>query len=383
MNLFPYFDAVDFSQYVDDVPFAWKYSVGATIEKNTLKLQEGRLKNIELAIVGVPFNSEDDDFKRTTTPDSLRRAFYSLAGVGKLNIIDFGNLKASSSHKGNYLALRDVVDYLSELGIVTIILGGSQDYSYGVCQAFRSDPFFSFCSVDAFLDVKKGVESLSPENYLSQVFKTIPDLFQFSLLAYQSHYVPEIYFEKTKGIGPHVRLGKLRDDWSSAEPVFRNCDFLSFDMCALKHSEAPNKNLQPNGLYADEACQLMKLAGASNRMKVFGLFGMEDQPDEESLTVNLAAQLVWYFIQGYLIRDKRKPEQGDGFSTFSVEIAELSAPLVFCKNETTGQWWIRVQAINNEIKYFACSEKDYQNATDNEIPEIWLKYVQKTDELLK
>ena len=383
MNLFPYFDAVDFSQYIDDVPFAWKYSIGATIEKNTLKLQEGRLKNIELAIVGVPFNSENDDFKRTSTPDKLRKALYGLAGVGKLNIIDLGNLKASTSHKGNYLALRDVVDYLSELDIVTIVLGGSQDYSYGVCQAFRSNPFFSFSAIDAFLDVKKGVESLSSTNYLSQVFKTMPDLFQFNLLAYQSHYVPDIYFEKTKGIGAHLRLGKLRDNIGDAEPVLRNSDFLTFDMAALKASEAPNSLNLPNGLYADEACQLMKYAGASNRLKVFGLFGLNIRVKPEELSVNLAAQLVWYFVQGYLIRDKRKPGQSDGFSLFSVEIPELSTPLVFYKNDFTGQWWIQVQAINNQTICFACSEKDYEAARSNEIPAFWLKYVQKTDEVVK
>ena len=383
MNLFPYFDAVDFSQYVDDVPFGWKYSMGASIEKNTVKLQEGRLRNIELAIVGVPFNSTHDDFKRTATPDNLRKAFYSLAGVGKLNIIDLGNLKASTSHKGNYLALRDVVDYLSELDIVTIVFGGSQDYSYGICQAFRSNPFFSFSAIDAFLDVKKGVESLSSTNYLSQVFKTLPDIFQFNLLGYQSHYVPDIYFGKTKGIGAHLRLGKLRDNIADAEPVLRNSDFLTFDMAALKSSEAPNSLNLPNGLYADEACQLMKYAGASNRMKVFGLFGLNIGEEPGELSLNLAAQLVWYFVQGYLIRDRRKPEQGDGFSVFSVEIPELSAPLVFCKNDNTGQWWVQVQAINNETRYFACSERDYEAASGNEIPELWLKYVQKTDEIVK
>lgn len=383
MNLFPYFDAVDFSQYANDVPFAWKNSMGASIEKNTVKLKEGRLKNIELAIIGVPFNSEQDDFKRTATPDKIRKAFYRLAGVGKLNIIDFGNLKASTSHKGNYLALRDVVDYLSELDIVTIVLGGSQDYSYGICQAFKSDPFFSFCAVDAFLDVKKGVESLSSTNFLSQVFKIMPNLFQFGLLAYQSHYVPDAYFEKIKAIGTHLRLGKLRDNLCAAEPILRNSDFLSFDMAALKHSEAPSLLNHPNGLYADEACQLMKYAGASNRMKVVGLFGLNMGLEPDELSVNLTAQLVWYFVQGYLVRDKRKPNESDVYSTFRVEIPELSAPLVFCKNNDTGQWWIQVQAINNDVKYYACSEKDYMAASNNEIPEFWLKYIQKTDEIVK
>lgn len=383
MNLLHYFDAVNFSDFAEGISYNWKYSLGSIIEKHTLKLREGNVKNVEMAIVGVPFNTHENDCVLTDAPNKIRKELYQLAGLGKINVIDFGNLKQASSHKGNYLALRDVVDYLHELGIVTLVLGGSQDFSYGICQAFRNNQFFSFCNIDAFLDVKKGKETFSAENYLSRIFGSQTNVFQFSLLGYQTHYVPNEYFTKTKGIGTHVRLGQLRKDLTIAEPVFRNSDFLSFDLGKLKQSEAPGELHLPNGLHCEEACQLAKYAGLSNRLNIFGLFGINTTIGNCEVTIQLSAQVAWYFIQGYLQRNKQKPEDGEGFIVNKVEIRELNTPLVFHKNTETGQWWIEVQSIDNKTIYFACLEKDYIDACNNEIPEFWLKYIQKIDELLK
>lgn len=383
MNLLHYFDAVDFGEFAKDISYNWKYSLGAGIEKQTLKLREGTVKNVEVAIVGVPFESGGEDCKVSEVPNQIRTELYQLAGKGRLNIIDFGNLKQASSNKGNYLALRDVVDYLNELGIVTLVIGGSQDFSYGISQAFRGDKFFSLATIDAFLDVKKGKEIFSPTNYLSRVFANQPDIFQFSLLAWQSHFVPNEYLAKTKGVNSHLSLGQLRDDITLAEPVFRNSDFLSFDFGAVKHSEAPGERLLPNGLHNEEACQLAKYAGLSSRLKVFGLFGIGAGVDNVELTYKSAAQVIWYFIDGYVKRNRKKPGEDDGFELNRVDIEELSSPLAFYKNSETGQWWIQVQAMNNEIIYVACSEKDYLQACENEIPAFWLKYIQKIDELVK
>ncbi len=383
MNLLHYFDPVDFDMLSGDISYNWKYSLGAEVEKQTLKLREGTLKNVEMAIIGLPFETHETGYEITDVPDLIRKELYQLAGLGKINIIDFGNLKQASSNKGNYLALRDVVDYLKELGIVAVVLGGSQDFSYGICEAFRNDKYFSFSTIDAFLDVKKGKESFSPSNYLTRVFSGQPDIFQFNLLAYQSYYIPTRYFAKTKGVTTHLRLGQLRDDITMAEPVFRNSDFVSFDFVAMKYSDSPGRSMMPNGLRNEEACQLARYAGLSTRLKVFGLFGIQPGVDNIELTYKQAAQVLWYFIEGYSKRKRQKPETGDGFEVHRVEITELNDPLVFYRSIETGQWWIQIQALNKEMIYIACSEKDYIEATNNEIPGFWLKYLQKIDELLK
>jgi formiminoglutamase len=150
----------------------------------------------------------------------------------------------------------------------------------------REIPFFHFTTVDAFLDVKKAKEPFNSSNYLSRLFSYQPQIFQFNIIGYQSHYLPSGYLDKLKTVSEHIRLGSLRDNIAMAEPVFRNTDFLSFDITSLKNPEAPGSSkVNPNGLRSEEACQLAKYAGLSNRIKVFGLFEVEPANDQNNLTV--------------------------------------------------------------------------------------------------
>jgi hypothetical protein len=57
--------------------------------------------------------------------------------------------------------------------------------------------------------------------------------------------------------------------------------------------------------------------------------------------------------------------------------------LVFLKHKISNRWWIEIPLLDGEPKYFACSEKEYELASKNEIPGLWLKYIQKSDEILK
>ncbi len=380
MDLTDYFDSVDFAKFNNDLRLNPNYSLGKDIEKNTMTLGESNFENVDVAIVGVPFETQGDESKSTSVPDSIRKHLYRLAAIQKLNVIDLGNMKTAQSHKGNYLALRDIVDYLSESKVTTLVLGGSEDFGFGICQAFRNNKFFTFSAIDAFLDVKKGKEAFHSGNYLSRIFRKQPDLFQFSLIGYQRHHVPGKLLSKTKGVGQHIGLGELRGDIAVAEPVLRNSDFVSFDFSTIKYAEARGKKKMPNGLTGDEVCQLARYAGLSEKLSVFGLFEVDDN---ETINASLAAETAWYFIEGVAQRSHRNPAQEEGFVIHKVEVWQIETPLVFHEDKTTGRWWMKIQSIGNSFVYLACSEQDYVAASHNEIPEIYLKYVQKIDELLK
>jgi len=383
MDVRHYFDSVDFSTFRDSRQLAWKYTLGAAIEKNTGSLSSKNIQKLEIAIVGVTFDSRKKE-KKSDAPDKIRMQLYPLANLGRTcNIVDFGNLKPASSQKGNYQALRDIIDYFNELQVLTIVIGGSQDLTLGIYDAFAGDPFLCLSTVDAFLDVKKGKETLSSTNYLSRIFSR-QQLFQFSLIGFQRHYVSGGYLSKTSGIGHHLGLGQLREDFKLVEPILRNTDFLSFDTGAIKSSEAPgNENFSPNGLLGDEACQLAKYAGLSKRLKVFGLFEMNPDFDTNQLTAKLSAQIVWYFLEGYGQRYQHSELAEENSTRYQVEVKNLDKPLVFLKNNITHQWWVQVESVNHKTMYFACSENEYEQAANNEIPGLWLKYIQKTDETLK
>jgi arginase family enzyme len=385
MDIRYYFDQVNFSDYYDSGHLNWKYSLGAVIEKNSKALTKENIHKLNIAIVGVPFDSRKEDTFSPEATDKIRAQLYQLSKYNsKINIADFGNLKPASSVKGNFQALRDIAEYFNELNIVTVVIGGSQDLSVGICEAFTRNPWFSFTTIDAFLDVKKAKEPFNSSNYLSRLFSNQPQIFQFNIIGFQSHYLPTDSLNKLKTVSEHIRLGSLRDNISLAEPVFRNTDFLSFDITSLKNSEAlGSSKVNPNGLRSEEACQLSKYAGLSNRIKVFGIFEVEPANDQNNLTVALAAQIIWYFVEGFNNRVSETPDLAQNNKKYQVEVENVDNPIVFLKNNITNQWWMEFETAEKIKLCIACTEKEYVQASNNEIPELWLKYLQKIDHHLK
>lgn len=385
MDIRQYFEPVDFSLYTERIQGSWKYSLGYTIEKSTLKITESNIKKLEIVIFDVPNNNGKWEEGISKSTNKIREELYRLSHLSsKIKIADFGNLKTTSSLRGTYLALRDIIEFLNELNIITIVIGGSQDLSIGICEAFKNQNFFSLSAIDAYLDVKKGRDPFNSKNFLTRIFQKQPNLFQFNLLGYQSHLVAPELFTKTKGIGEHKRLGLLHDDLSVAEPVLRNTNVLTFDIGAIKYSEiAGSEFLNPNGLTSEEACQLAKYAGISERLKVFGIFETNIEKDPVGLTFQLSAQIIWYFLDGVINRTITNLNNSEKLRYYKVEVKNIDKPLLFKQCSETKRWWFEIQSLNGDKLTVACSEKDYQQASNNEIPEMWIKYIQKIDEISK
>jgi formiminoglutamase len=379
MNLPDYFEPVDFTAIATEDNPLGKYSLGPEIEKNTQKFAQTNLASLDIVLIGVPV--ENGEQKKNGTPDKIRKALYKLAAFyNKLKIADLGNLKPATSAKGTFLALRDVIEYLREMNTVAVILGGSQDLTTGICEAYSNNRFFWLAAVDATLDIKKGTEVFDSTNYLTRVFKKLPNLFHFNLIGYQTHLVGEKLIGQTKGIGEHLRLGQLRDDFSKAELLLRNADVLSFDMSALKYTDAPSTSQKnPNGLRGDEACQLARYAGLSPILSTFGLFNItENKNSANDITVHLAAEIIWYFLEG--VSGRKNPGER---TVYKVEIDGLEHPVIFLHEKETDRWWFEVQSVSGEKLEVACTEFDYRKAAANEIPGRWLTFIQKMDGLSK
>jgi hypothetical protein len=192
--------------------------------------------------------------------------------------------------------------------------------------------------------------------------------------------VGEKLIGQTKGIGEHLRLGQLHDDFTKAELLLRNADVLSFDMGALKYNDAPSTpQKNPNGLRSDEACQLARYAGLSPILSAFGLFNItENKNSANDITIHLAAEIIWYFLEG--VSGRKTPGER---TVYKVEIDGLEHPVVFLHEKETDRWWFEVQSISGEKLEVACTEFDYREAAANEIPGRWLTFIQKMDGLSK
>jgi hypothetical protein len=165
--------------------------------------------------------------------------------------------------------------------------------------------------------------------------------------------------------------------------MLRNTTFLSFDMSSVRQADA-RTGAQPSssGLYGEEACRISHYTGLGNRIKVFGLFEANPARDPERITADLAAQIIWYFLDALGHRITADPEDdGEAFTTYHVDIEGQS--LVFYKHALTGRWWIEIVSDGKKSRKIPCSEKDYFLATKREIPDIWWKFARKTDRLSK
>jgi arginase family enzyme len=283
-----------------------------------------------------------------------------------------------------FFALRDVVEYLNDSGVITVILGGGQDISIGVAGSFRDDKRFVLSVVDSRADVKTGREATGSSNFISRILSDNPQLFHLQLIGIQNHLVPALILEKLHSqTFDYIRLGQIRDDFSALEPLMRNTTFLSFDMSSVRNADGGGSyHLNPNGLHGEEACRIAHYAGLSHKIRAFGLFEMNPEYDNREMTANLSAQMVWYFLEALDHRLTEDPATDPtAFIKYFVDME--GDPLVFYNHRASGRWWIEITSGEKENYLIPCLENDYLTASRKEIPDIWWKFARKTDRISK
>jgi formiminoglutamase len=181
--------------------------------------------------------------------------------------------------------------------------------------------------------------------------------------------------------GEIILLGELRSDFDEIEPLLRKSDLVSFDFGSMKSSEAPGQyRISPNGLTGEEACQIAWYSGISTTPSWFGVFGYSPDSDPTTTGAMMAAQIIWYFINGI---SKRLDEEPDGeasnFEHYHIAVDGLENPIPFLMHQISHRWWMEVPSedCNMFPVRIPCSGKDYYQACENEISEKWWKYFYK------
>ena len=347
------------------------------------------LKNsskFHIAILGIPEDRNSQNIGSAQAPDKIREKLYALyKPFDNIRVIDLGNIRQGKTVKDTYFAVNEVVSDLLAAGIVPVILGGTQDLVYPVFQAYeKRQNAYNFVSVDARFDLDESDNQLDSNSVLSKIVGEKPKfLFNYTNLAYQTYYTPEddrklmsdMYFDT-------LRLGSLRENIALAEPQIRDADFVNIDMSVIQMNDAPG-HYRPSihGLYGEEACQIAKYAGMSDKLSAFGIFETNPEYDNRDQTAELAAQLVWHFIQGYYLRQKDYPiAKLKQYRQFIVALESPEDNITFYQSRRTGRWWIAVPYKIKKKKHqliVACSHEAYMQAEQNEIPDIWWKYYRK------
>jgi hypothetical protein len=181
------------------------------------------------------------------------------------------------------------------------------------------------------------------------------------------------------------RLGQIRDKIEEAEPIIRQSDMISFDISAIKHSDAPaNPNASPNGFYAEEACQIMRYAGMNDKLSSIGIYEINPDFDTSGKTSHLAAQMIWCFFDGFYNRKNDFPSRSNpDYLRFHVVLQDEKYEINFYKSKKSDRWWMEIPYPPQKgLKFerhtlIPCSYKDYELAVNNEIPDRWWQTYQK------
>ncbi len=349
-------------------------------------------KQPQLAIVGVEEDRVSLNNNGTDkAPDAVRKHLYALyQGDYRMNIVDLGNIKAGNTIQDTYIALKSVVEELVKENILPIIIGGGQDLTYAQYLGYQNlERKIELAIIDARFDLdQENAEnvSLNSGSYVNHIILHQPDyLFNLNAIAYQTYLVSKesinmydkLFFNAT-------RLGMIAGKMDQSEPLIRAADLISFDIGAIRASEAPgNANAMPNGLYGDEACQLARYAGMSDKCSSIGFYEFNPTFDPMEQTAMLVSQMIWCFIDGYYNRKQDMPlYPKSSYIIYRTTLDNEEHELVFVKSKKSDRWWIQVpyfgsKSVNERYYLVPCRYEDYQLAVSGEMPDLWWKTHQK------
>jgi arginase family enzyme len=287
-----------------------------------------------------------------------------------VRIADIGNVKTGATLNDSYAAIKTVLCELFRLNKTVIIIGGSQDITLAQYNAYRElKQTIEATCIDAIINLR-GESPIRSENFLLDMLTGEPNFIRhYNHIAFQSYFVhPRMLETMDKLRFDCYRVGMVTENIEEMEPVLRNTNLLSFDISAIKYSDAPaNKNC-PNGLTGIDSCMLTRYAGMSNLLSSIGFYGYNPESDTEELTAKQISQMIWYFIDGKS-RSKQEAamEDRNSFNEYHTAFAEVDT--TFLQSKKTNRWWMQMP----DSKFIACSYNDYLKASNNEIPERWLR----------
>jgi len=380
MNYKDFFNPVSLNlsspSFLNENAFCRKINIhveGQTIEN---------LDDFQIAIIGVCEDRNSDNNGSAHAPDKIREALYSLFWFKrKLKIIDLGNLKPCTTVNDSYFGLREVLIELASKGIVTLILGGSQDLTLAMnLSAIYLGIDVRLVVVDSTLDFSSHDSLPLSRSFLNEILDKDKSV-DFVSIGHQTYYVDPLVADFMQdNYYTLLRLGQVRFNMADAEPYFRNANLVSFDVGAVKYADAPGTfPHSPNGFVGEEFCQLARYAGISPETLYAGFFECNPTIDSSTVTVSLVAQAIWYFIDGFIAREKEVPDDSDNFKRFLVHHPLVENNMVFFRSNKTSRWWMEIPKKGNMLNtlFIPCTYADYQNACNEDIPDRWWHYYQR------
>lgn len=308
-------------------------------------------------------------------PNAVRKAFYALYHWHKeVQLADVGNIKPGATLQDTYAAIQAVTGELIQQGKRVVLVGGSHDVMLAQYAAYAStETIVEATCIDARIDL--NMDSVLPaDNFLMKMFTSSPNFIKhYNHIGFQSYFVHPAMLETIDKLRfDCFRVGRVKENIDEMEPAIRNSHLFAFDIAALQQAAAPANTLSPNGFNGEEACTLMQYAGLSSNVKSVGLYGFQPQLDVHQLTAKQLSHMLWYYMDGvYKSKSEAHFTETHNFNEYHMAFAETDT--VFLQSKKTNRWWMKMPEGN----YVACSLHDYLSAKNNELPERWLRMMER------
>lgn len=382
MNLSDYFNPVELDKpdLLSNLGNAIFYR---NIYTHTQNNPVNNLEGIDLVIIGVEEDRNAHLLGAAKAPDEIRKKLYQLSAIADLKIVDLGNFKRGKEIFDTYVGLSEVITFLKKSGVNCLVIGGSNDIVYPLVKKdIEEKNIIDLTTIDARINFDKGNSQYNSENYLNILLtkKGEINLFYNNLGSQVYLNSDEILsYLDSKQFNLH-RLGEVRENIVRYEPIIRNSDIVAVDICSVKQSEAQGQFYpSPNGFMGEEVCQLAWYAGFSEKTKIFGIFDVIPEMDINYQTTGLAAQIIWHYANGIANRHNEIPGKSKHFKKFIIGLETNQPNISFYKSELSDRWWLEISTNDpvSENIYVPCNQDDYDQACNNEIPDVWWKSCQR------
>lgn len=330
------------------------------------------LGDVDIVIVGIPETRGTGNNRAfINSPDAVRKQLYQLhTWHPDLTIADIGNIKKGAQLNDTYFALQKIVEEIIGQKKIVVLIGGSHDLTLAQYNAYKSmNQIIEATCVDAFIDLQNE-SNIRNDNFLLEMLTGEPNMIKhYNHIGFQSYFVhPRLIETMDKLRFDCFRVGRVKEQIEEMEPVIRNSQLVSFDVSSIKNSAAPSNLFSTNGFNGEEACILAQYSGMSTQLTSFGIYGFDATLDQNELTAKQIAQMIWYFIDG---QSKKRNEASLAETTHFIEYHTFFAEVetLFLQNKKTKRWWMQMP----DKKFIPCSINDYLTASNNEMPERWLR----------
>lgn len=351
-----------------------------TVHTDNIPIKD--ISKYKIAILGVPEGRNSPNSGSEDGPDVIRQQLYRLAKIpGRVKIIDLGNMKQGVTFNDTLAGLKDILSLLISENLFPVVIGGSSALIPAIDKALSQfGKKYTLAAIDPRIDFSNERRLPDSFNYLNAIISNHKSSFSHYInIGYQTYLNDQQTINRfLKKRSELVRIGDVRQAIYLTEPLLRDSDIAIFDISAVRQSDAPGTICpSPNGFYGEEICLLSRYAGISDKLKVFGLFEVNPAFDIRNQTSGLAAQIIWFFLEGFSQKQYETPvlniSNTGRFIKYHVRITDLEDDLIFVKSSLTDRWWIELPSEKDQNFYVACSHEDYLKANRNEVPERWVQ----------